>query len=519
MSNGNKMLVESDPHQTRIAVLEDDRLTEIFVERHRHQGLVGNVYKGRVTRVLPGMQAAFVDIGLERDAFLYVSDVVEHAEGEELEVDDGNGSGESQGDDPGGRDETRAAAQEGEPSISDLLKGGQEIIVQVVKDPLPNKGARITTHVTLPGRYLVLLPTVRHLGVSRRIDDGDERERLVAVLEELTRGEDGSRTANGLIVRTVGEGKGREEFESDLHYLQGLWERIGYRAARVSAPALLHRDLDLALRVVRDRMSTDVSVLMVDGEDTYERIVEFLDEVQPALVGRVKMFLQDASLFEQFGIEEQIEAALKTKVWLKSGGYIVINPTEALVAIDVNTGRFVGRTNLEDTVMQTNLEAVKEIVRQIRLRDLGGIIVIDLIDMVEQGHKDQVFAALEAELERDRAKTKVLSISEFGLVEITRKRSRSNLERLLTQPCPYCNGRGRIKAVSTICLNLRKELLSRRHLLGGSELLLRVHPEVATALQREERAVLEEMERALGTQIVIQADPEFHHERFDVSAV
>jgi ribonuclease G len=507
MSNGNKMLVESDPHQTRIAVLEDDRLTEIFVERHRHQGLVGNVYKGRVTRVLPGMQAAFVDIGLERDAFLYVSDVVEHTDGDELDVDNGDGDGD------GSRDDTRMAAQEGEPSISDLLKGGQEIIVQVVKDPLPNKGARITTHVTLPGRYLVLLPTVRHLGVSRRIDDGAERERLLAILDELAHG------ADGLIVRTVGEGKGREEFESDLVYLQGLWERIGYRANRVSAPALLHRDLDLALRVVRDRMSTDVSVLMVDGEDTYERIVEFLDEVQPALVGRVKMFLQDASLFEQFGIEEQIEAALKSKVWLKSGGYIVINPTEALVAIDVNTGRFVGRTNLEDTVMQTNLEAVKEIVRQIRLRDLGGIIVIDLIDMVEEGHKDQVFGALEAELARDRAKTKVLSISEFGLVEITRKRSRSNLERLLTQPCPYCNGRGRIKAVSTICLNLRHEILSRGHHTGDSELLLRVHPEVATALQREERAILEEMERALGTQIVIQADPEFHHERFDVSAV
>ena len=509
MSNGSKMLVESDPHQTRIAVLEDDRLTEIFVERHRHRGIVGNVYKGRVTRVLPGMQAAFVDVGLERDAFLYVSDVVEDAEPEEdMEADDGDVGG---GSDAAGV--AALSAQEGEPSIADLLKAGQEIIVQVVKDPLPNKGARITTHVTLPGRYLVLLPTVRHLGVSRRIEDEGERLRLLAVLESL---DDAS---GGLIVRTVGEGKGRDEFATDLEYLEGLWARIRDRAAKMGAPTLLHRDLDLALRVVRDQMSSAISVLMVDGEETYQRIVEFLDQVQPGLVGRVKLYRQDANLFEQFGIEEQIEAALKSKVWLKSGGYIVINPTEALVAIDVNTGRFVGRINLEDTVLKTNLEAVREIVRQIRLRDLGGIIVIDLIDMIDQEHKDEVFGLLEAELGRDRAKTKVLSISEFGLVEITRKRSRSNLERLLTQPCPYCSGRGRIKAISTICLNLRKELLARPRPLADSELLLRVHPEVAGALQREEREILEEVERTLGTQVVLQADPEFHHERFDVSEV
>jgi len=507
VSNGNKMLIESDPHQTRIAVLEDDRLTEIFVERHRHRGLVGNVYKGRVTRVLPGMQAAFVDIGLERDAFLYVSDVIEHAEPEE----------DREPEDEAPEEEApQASPQEGEPSISDLLKGGQEIIVQVVKDPLPNKGARITTHVTLPGRYLVLLPTVRHLGVSRRIEDGEERQRLLEILEELS-----ERAETGLIVRTVGEGRGRDELNPDLEYLEGLWERIRHRGRKVGAPALLHRDLDLALRVVRDQMSRDFSVLLVDGEETYQRIVEFLDQVQPGLLGRVKLYSQDDKLFESFGIEDQIDAALKSKVWLKSGGYIVINPTEALVAIDVNTGRFVGRTNLEDTVRKTNLEAVKEIVRQIRLRDLGGIIVIDLIDMVEQEHKDEVFGLLEQELARDRAKTKVLSISEFGLVEITRKRSHSNLERLMTQSCPYCAGRGRIKAVSTICLKLRKELLSkpRTQTLGDGEILLRVHPDVAQALQREEREILEEVERTLDTDIVIQADPEFHHERFDVSEV
>ena len=298
-----------------------------------------------------------------------------------------------------------------------------------------------------------------------------------------------------------------------------LWEKVRQRAAKVSAPTLLHQDLDLALRVVRDLLTQDFSVLWVDGEETYERIVEFLDQVQPGLVAKVKLFRQRATLFEQFGIEEQIEAALKSKVWLKSGGYIVINPTEALVAIDVNTGRFVGQRNLEDTVLQTNLEAVSEIVRQIRLRDLGGIIVIDLIDMVEQEHRERVFGMLEAELRKDKAKNKVLNISEFGLVEITRKRSRANLERLLTQPCPYCGGRGRIKSIATICLNLRRELLNHGSRPGQSELLLRVHPEIARALQQEERAILDELERSLGITLLLQSDPELHHERFDVLEV
>ncbi len=497
----NKMLIESDPHQTRIAVLESDRLTEAFVERHRHRGCVGNIYKGRVTRVLPGMQAAFVDIGLERDAFLYVSDVAPDLDALE----------DMESEEPA--DEPPAQHHHATPSIDDLLKPGQEIIVQVIKDPLPGKGARISTHVTLPGRYLVLLPTVRHFGVSRRIEEEPERERLLALLAELPL------AAGGLIVRTVGEGRGKDEFATDLEYLVRLWEKVRQRAGKVSAPTLLHQDVDLALRVVRDLLNQEYAVLWVDGEDTYARIVEFLDLVQPALVGKVKLFRQEATLFEQFGIEEQIEAALKSKVWLKSGGYIVINPTEALVAIDVNTGRFVGQRTLEDTVLQTNLEAVQEIVRQIRLRDLGGIVVIDFIDMIEKEHREEVFAALGAELKKDRAKNKVLNISEFGLVEITRKRSRANLERLLTQPCPYCGGRGRVKSTTTICLNLRKQLLRQGRRAGQAELLLRVHPEIARALQEEERAILAEIERSLGVNILLQSDPALHHERFDVVEV
>lgn len=505
-----KMVVTSDPHETRIAVLEDDRLTEIFVERHRHRGLVGNVYLGRVTRVLPGMQAAFVDVGLERDAFLYVSDVedesAERGEGgrgadAEL-VEDGTMSG---------------LPREPQRSIDELLAQGQELVVQVVKDPLPNKGARITTHVTLPGRYLVLLPTVRHFGVSRRIDDEPERERLLALLEAMA-GEE----RHGLIVRTVGEGKEREDFASDLESLGKLWASIRRRAETAAPPHLLHQEQDLALRTTRDLFSHDVSVLWVDDESTYERIVEFLDEVQPGLLARVKLYGQETPLFERFGIENQIEAALRSKVWLESGGYIVINPTEALVAIDVNTGRFVGKTNLEQTVLETNLEAVSEIVRQIRLRDLGGIIVLDLIDMAEEEHRQRVFRALEEELAKDRSKTKMLAISEFGLVEITRKRSRTNLERLLTQSCPYCQGSGRVRAVETICLDLRRKVLESRELVARGEtgeLLLRVHPDVARALQGEEREVLAELERELGAELLIQADPSLHHERFDVVGV
>ena len=532
-----KMLVEWDPHQTRIAILEQDRLAEIFIERHQQLGVVGNIYQGRVNRVLPGMQAAFVDIGLDRDAFLYVSEVVDPlATYDEVEAREANSDSDgeirlpkSETDAPDPADsETPAAveeAAESDPpdvaeirqperlSIDQLLKPGQELMVQVLKDAMPNKGARVTTQITLPGRSLVLLPNVSHLGVSRRIEDEDERLRLRSLLEELQ--PDGV----GLIVRTVGEGCEREEFETDLAFLSKLWQRIYQRGERVSAPTLVHRDLDLALRVVRDYLTSDYSVIWVDGEETYERLVEFVDQMQPSMLGRIKLFQQNSGLFERFAIEDEIEAALKTKVWLKSGGHIVIHPTEALVAIDVNTGRFVGRHNLEDTVLTTNLEAVREVVRQIRLRNLGGIIVIDLIDMEEPEHRELVFDALAREMAKDRARNRVLRISEFGLVEITRKRSRPSLERILTQPCPYCRGTGRIKSLSTIGLDLRRQLLQQRSRFRDREILLRVHPEVARELQRQSQPILRELERELRTEILIQSDAGLHHERFDILEV
>ncbi len=499
----SKMLVESDPYETRIAVLEEDRLAEIYLERSHHRGVVGNVYKGRVTRVLPGMQAAFVDIGLERDAFLYVADVLPEVPPDE-EIDLAPANGEP------GEEDALPPAPVAEPTIDTLLRSGQELLVQVTKDPLPNKGARVTTHVTLPGRFLVLLPTVGHLGVSRRIEDETERTRLRALLEELPH------DTGGLIVRTAGEGRDAEDFLADQRYLARLWRRIRDAGDRAAAPSLIHQDLDLALRVVRDLFSAEFITLWVDGEETYTRIVEFLDQVQPQLVPRVRLDRGERRLFERFGIDGEIESALKPKVWLKSGGYLVINPTEALVAIDVNSGRYVGEHNLESTALSTNLEAVEEIVRQIRLRDLGGIIVVDLIDMVEADNRARVFASLERELKKDRAKYKVLSISEFGLVEITRKRSRTNLERLLTQSCPCCEGSGRVPSVATTCLRIRRAALRLRSSTGSKELQLRVHPEVARAFQRDERPVIEELERELGVALHVQGDAKLHPAAFDI---
>ena len=505
-----KMLIECDPHETRVAILEQDRLTELFIERHHELGIVGNIYKGRVNRVLPGMQAAFVDIGLDRDAFLYVSEVMDPA----LSFDEMDGEGD-ESDEPS--PDHGAPEQDHPPverTIDQLLKPGQEVVVQVLKDAMPNKGARVSTQITLPGRSLVLLPNVTHLGISRRIEGDEEREQLRTMLEEL------QPPGAGLIVRTAGADSTREDLESDLAFLLRLRERIKSRSERVSAPTLIHRDLDLALRVARDYLSEDFSVIWVDGEETYERLVDFVDQIQPSLLNRVKLHHhQNRGLFERFGLDEEIEAALKTKVWLKSGGHIVIHPTEALVAIDVNTGRYVGSRNLEDTVLTTNLEAVQEIVRQIRLRNLGGIIVIDLIDMIEEEHQQEVFTLLEHELSKDRAKYKVLNISEFGLVELTRKRSRPSLERLLTQPCPYCRGTGRIKSLSTIALDLRRQFLTHASRYRGQEIMLRVHPDVAKALQRQEQAILRELESELQVEILIQSDSELHHERFDILEV
>lgn len=505
-----ELLISSSDRETRIAVLEEGRVAEVQIERRRQRGVVGNIYKGRVTRVLPGMQSAFVDLGLEKDAFLYVADV-----GEEVDDFDRFGAGEEEKRD--GEPPPSAPAPEGEPpaakplpSIDELLREGQELVVQVTKDMIAHKGVRITTHVTLPGRTLVYMPTIDHVGVSRRIENEEERERLKEILVSIKKG------PGGYIVRTAGEGRAAEDFVADRRYLTRLWEQIRKKGDRAGAPALLHRDLDLALRAARDIFAADFAALWVDDDEDYQRIVEFLDQVQPSLVGKVKLYRKSTPLFEEYHVETEIENALKSKVWLKSGGYIVINQTEALVAIDVNTGKYVGKKRLEDTVVKTNLEAVQEIVRQIRLRDLGGLLVVDFIDMEEEENRKELVAALETELKRDRSKNRMLPVSEFGLVEITRKRQRQSLERTLTMPCPYCQGVGRIKSVQTILLEIRRQILRRAYDGEWHSLLLRVHPEIYRALVGEERRLIEELEERIGMPIHVKSDEHIHHEGFDI---
>lgn len=492
-----RLLVESDRHQTRVAVLEEGRLTEIHLERKKSKSVVGSVFKGRVSRILPGMQAAFVDIGLARDAFLYAGDVREALSA----IDDLSDA------DP----QTQEFPPIAVPPIEEMLTAGQELVVQVVKAPLPNKGARITTEITLPGRYLVFVPTVSSNGISRRLQDPDERERLRTLLDDLE-ADDG-----GLIVRTAGEGKLREDFEEDLSVLRLKWQEIAERAQTARAPSVLHGEEGLALRFIRDRFTAEIEVVMVDGTEAFDEIVSFIRDLAPGLVDRVRFWNEEGTLFEELGIERAIDAALRSKVWLPSGGYIVINPTEALVAIDVNTGRFVGGKDLETTVMHTNLEAIEEIVRQIRLRDLSGIIVIDLIDMTEPENRETVFSALEKEMKKDRAKHQVLSLSEFGLVEITRKRSRENLSRLLTRRCPTCEGSGRIRSLSTICLRLRREVLVRANRLGDRSLVVSVHSEVLRSLEEEQHEILDELREALGEQLVLETDSTLHHEEYHIA--
>ena len=499
-----EIVINATRHESRIAVLDEGQVVELWVERTRHRTIVGNIYKGRVTKVLPGMQSAFVDLGLERDAFLYVSDVIEDLEEYESESHD-----ELHIDRPVDEIQPHRA----EASISDLLREGQEIVVQVSKDTIAGKGARITSHITLPGRFLVYMPTVNHVGVSRRIEDDAERARLKEMLERIRPHGHG-----GFIVRTAGEGRGEEEFLADLKYLTDLWEQIRRRAEKSSAPTAIHHDLDLVLRTIRDVLSPEFKSVWVDSVDQYQRIVEFLDQIQPQLVSRVRLFRRDEPIFDEFGIEPEIAKALKSKVWLKSGGYIVINQTEALVAIDVNTGKYVGKKNLEETVFRTNVEAAKEIVRQIRLRDLGGIIVLDFIDMEELANRQRLFEALEHEIRKDRSKTKVLQISEFGLIEMTRKRVRQSLERSLTQACPYCGGSGRIKSNTTIALEIWRELMKLRDLHEGQDVIVRVNPVVYGTLHTGD-PIFEEVERTMGIHLVFKPDETLHHEQFDVMRI
>jgi ribonuclease G len=414
-----------------------------------------------------------------------------------------------------GRTEARRESRPGNNQpvqISKLLKEGQEILVQISKEPLGTKGARITSHIALPGRYLVYMPTIDHIGVSRKISSEEERLRLRNIILEHK----GSLTG-GFIVRTAGQGRDEEELKTDLKFLSALWNEIRSRTERMKAPALIHRDLELVQRVLRDTLTPDFKCVRVDNEIQYERVLDFVNRSQPSLIGKVKLYTRDTPLFEEFGIQAEIEKALKPKVWLKSGGYIVINQTEALVAIDVNTGKYVGKTNrLEDTILKTNFDAVNEIVRQIRLRDLGGIIVIDFIDMDERKNRAKVTQALEEALRHDRAPTKVIAFHDFGLVAITRKRVKQSLERTLCERCSYCGGSGWVKSVTTVCYEILAEARKMAGQIEGKVMTLRVNPEVAKALKAREGVLVSELESLTHKEVIIKSDPVVDQERFEI---
>jgi ribonuclease G len=734
-----ELIISTTPQETKLAILEDDELVEFYIERYRSQGIVGNIYKGKVTKVLPGMQSAFVDIGLERDAFLYVSDFFEDteeydkivstvedevaqlqeggrgkavppaapvappaavtapspvipvpasvAEGEaepvaetpsvsmiqplpgetlgegertissgpsareehdrrgrdggrgrrdrdrdrdrrgkkpkipsfesksyearpddrtyssklealpgeslaklshrpepesEPEAEDKNAplgavaeeppspreapheSGHSENreaaprETPEQREEENSSPEESSaritdrsdnysfahrssnrrgrrgrggpppakteehrsngsspkagPMISELLREGQEILVQVSKEPLGKKGARITSHIALPGRYLVYMPTVDHVGVSRKIASDEERSRLKRIIHEHRNGLPG-----GFIVRTAAEGRGEDEFVQDIRFLGNLWSDIRAKSEKKPAPTLIHSDLNLVQRLLRDQLSHDYRAIRLDNEAEFATVLDFVSKFQPALVNRVKLHVKDTPIFEEFGLNTEIEKALRPKVWLKSGGYIVINQTEALVAIDVNTGKFVGKSNrLEDTIVRTNVDAVHEIIRQIRLRNLGGIIVVDFIDMEEKKNRQRVMAALEEAVRADRVPSKILQFNDFGLVAITRKRTQPSLERTICRPCSYCNGAGWSKTPETICYEIQQEIKKMAHLFESKEITVRVNPEIGKALKSGDFVSLNDIEDWTKKDIVVKSDPLLHEEHFDI---
>jgi ribonuclease G len=398
------------------------------------------------------------------------------------------------------------------PLIGDLLKESQEILVQISKEPLGTKGARITSHIALPGRYLVYMPTVDHIGVSRKIESDDERQRLKRIIQENKGGLPG-----GFIVRTAGQNKGEDEFKSDIKYLSALWAEIRSKSEKKSAPAVIHRDLNLIQRLLRDQLSGDFSAIRVDNEIEYTGIVEFINRFQPSLVNRVRLYTKEAPIFEEFGVQEEIDRALRSKVWLKSGGYIVIDQAEALVAIDVNTGKYVGKSNkLEDTIVKTNIEAAKEIAHQIRLRDLGGIIVCDFIDMEDRKNRQKVTQTLEEALRSDKSPSKILQFNDFGLVAITRKRVKQSLLKVLCEPCSECGGSGMVKSPQTICYEIQGEVKKMARFLENKEITLRVHPEVAKVLKTNEASVINEIESSLKKEVIIKSDPLLHQEHFDI---
>ena len=509
---GNRKIICNDmAHETRVALVEDGDIVELFIERAGASDSTGNIYKGRVQRVLPGMQAAFVDIGLSQAAFLYVNDIVAdnfkdiesvfQSENDEQEEDSGVDSV---------IDARPSGMEKSEVNIVDLITDGQEMLVQVAKSPIGTKGARITSHISLPGRFLVLMPTSSHIGISRRIESEIERSRLKEMVAKLRQ------DTLGYIVRTAAEGVGEDKIAQEMTFLKNLWHSIQQKYTKSPTPYMIHQELDIRLRAVRDLLLHEAETLIIDSRDGYQDILSFLDTFMPSLKSSVELYEGNEPIFDAYNLEGDISRALKKKVWLKSGGYIVIEHTEALVAIDVNTGRYVGKHNLEETILKTNLEAVKEIAYQVRLRDIGGIIIIDFIDMEKKSNQEKVFNALSEAFSKDRSKTHILPMSDMGLIQMTRKRIRKPLTRQLCEPCFYCEGEGLLLSGQSLCYTIHREILRNSSDMLGSGLTLRVNPQIAELLHGEENHLVTSLEQRLNKQITIYPDNRFHFEEFDI---
>lgn len=508
----SELIVNTRPHETRVALVENGVVVELHIERKTGQELMGNIYRGRVVRVLPGMQAAFVDIGLDRSAFLYVTEVhQDFLDLEQMMLRSGTNNTEEEPaeEEPG---EVLHTSRPPIPfNIEDLLHEGQDIMVQIAKEPIGTKGARLTSHISLPGRHLVLMPNVDHVGVSRRIEDPVERERLRSLAQDMRP------PRTGLIVRTASEGADKGKLKSEMDFLLKLWASIQERMTRGSGPGLLYKDVGICLRSVRDLFTREVDRLVIDSRDEYNHVMEFIETFAPSLKYSVELYEGEDPIFDFYGIEMEISRALEKKIWLKSGGYIVIELTEALTAIDVNTGSYVGTRNLEETILKTNLEAVKEIAYQLRLRNLGGLIVIDFIDMEKKVNRERVFTALREALSKDKAKTHILKMSELGLIEMTRKRTRENLNRVLSEPCFYCEGRGSLKSRKTICYevlrDIEREACTQANL---EEIVVNVHPEIAHVLKEEEQESIMDLQRRINRRITISEKEGLHMEQYEI---
>ena len=487
LTMSEEILINVTPRETRVALVENGVVQEVFIERAQKRGIVGNIYKGRVCRVLPGMQAAFIEIGLERAAFLHASDIANNLDNSDEET-------------------------ERQDDISQLLREGQEVLVQVIKDPLGSKGARLTTHITIPSRYLVLMPGETTVGISTKIEDEEERLRLKDIVTSL----DIDDAGHGYIIRTVADGIDQQALEVDQKYLCKLWGSIQEQMKTTKAGSSVYEDLPLSVRTLRDLVSDDIEKVRVDSRETFSRLTEFSSKFVPQFTERLEYYPGERPIFDLYNVEDELQKALERKVQLKSGGYLVIDQTEAMTTIDVNTGAYVGHRNLEETIFKTNLEAAQTITRQLRLRNLGGIIIIDFIDMLLEDHKRQVLRVLEKSLDKDHAKSHITEVSTLGLVEMTRKRTRESLEHILCEVCPTCAGRGSIKSAETVCYELFREIIREARQYEARKLLVLASQDVVDLLLDEESDSLAELESFIEIPIKYQVEALYNPEQYDI---